>query len=303
MNDYGPRVESIRKEDNARVRAIVNGDQRATQEEQTQARIEKFRATEREEAARRQAVQEELLAASERQRKRDERKALSMSKARSTNRDRGAPVASRARMLEMSQPKQHHEAMHGAGTYGKCMHQRTNRVEFPQGRNGAAYAPGIDRDRYVPTSSSSKATQSRGAQAKTAERDATVRGIRAAHESADGHHRHQDVEDAARRAAMEQGDVAVDDDDNGSEGGSANGSRAPSVFSHASSNGPILATGVPHMGMHSEKPTTQQHLEAYGGSVAAPRVAGTDEHNLADLTLPEVTTRLVQMQQSRKPKK
>ncbi|EPY24389.1 hypothetical protein STCU_07205 [Strigomonas culicis] len=295
--------EAIRNEDNARVRAIVTVGEREREKAELQARIERFRAAEREEAAGRQAAQAELLAEAERYDKWQKRKELSVSKSRSANRDRTAPVATRSRLNELSQPRVHDEPMYGAGTYGKCMHQRTNRVEFPQGRNGAPYTPGVDRDRIVPTSSSS--TQHHHTPPRNVERDASIKEIARQHEASAGRQRHQDIEDAARRAALQQGDVTVDDSygDEGSEDGCADRGHAPSVFSHASSNGPILATGVPHMGLASEKPTTLHHLQAYGGSVGVPRAAREDEEKLDDLSLPEVTTRLVRMQHSQKTRK
>ncbi|KEG05736.1 hypothetical protein DQ04_18861010 [Trypanosoma grayi] len=75
-----------------------------------------------------------------------------------------------------------------------------------------------------------------------------------------------------------------------------NAQRTPSVFSHASSNGPIKALGTRHMETITTKPEVQQHLTLYrSGEASTPRVKRTVTP-FENMTLPEVTARLVRMQ-------
>lgn len=252
-------------------------------------------------------------------------------------------------MVRLSQPRPQVEPGYGSLMYGRCMQQRTRVVEFPEGRGGQRYCPGVDRDRRVPAPpanlhdtsaapwvgsySTQRHRRGRGSVVGSDEAGTVMSKVDAPQRTA--------VQEAARRAAVEaiaQSHMpCVEDGEEGSYnhvGSRSNGygeamdgaytSQAdryytegtpttdamhrntfdvedddvPSVFSHASSTGPIVAVGVQHMGMVSTKPQTQLHLSRYGGSMTAPRT--TQRHVVRDeeLTLPQLTARVIQSQRA-----
>ncbi|CAD2219742.1 hypothetical protein AGDE_12146 [Angomonas deanei] len=293
MNQYGAYVENIKKEESIRVNHILANRRRSAELEEQQKYAEAFHASEMAAAERRVAEQEELRAAVERQQRLEDRKARSQGKGRRAAGD--APKASKSRLLELSRPKERGEAMYGSGTYGKCMHQKTNRVEFPQGRNGAVYTPGVDRDRIVPFTSSQRRlgdssrnggkTNAQGVARRLSqeEREAIIDRIQESHKK---NVAFADAQAGPNRSTLNQEHDQDDDKD--------------SVFSHTSSNGPIKATGVPHMTMHSERDTTVRHLHNYGGSMTAPRAESKNTVDFDSMPLQEVTARIVRMQNSTK---
>ncbi|CCW62634.1 unnamed protein product [Phytomonas sp. EM1] len=228
-------------------------------------------------------------------------------------------VARGARLRQLAQAKKYPEPALCRHMYGRCMYQRGNVVEFPVGRNGACYSPGVDRDRIVPKRppmdvvrpwigsfsthwSSPEATWERAQEAyygkpvlprtvaTQAARMADLREIEAAHPEEAGHDKGEIADqcgittaDSRVRVAPINGEADVDD--------------VPSVFSHASSNGPISNTGANHIATSpfSTKQEVMEHLKTVGQSDQG-LPGGSVLSSTKGWTLPQLTYRVVMLQ-------
>ncbi|ORC88848.1 uncharacterized protein TM35_000152790 [Trypanosoma theileri] len=173
-----------------------------------------------------------------------------------------------------------------AGTAGCVMFPTARGIPMPEGRGGAPYTPGLDRHRIVPTQLQRTSQRSRAAAGAccpcaalpsvetTERRNAQQRGEEPSGTPAETATSVEEREDAAW---VEE--------------------RSPSVFSHTSSNAPIRALGTQHMNTISTKKEVQDHLRRYGGSMVPPKRGSRTATPFDDMTLPELTTRLVRMQQ------
>ncbi|RNF21803.1 uncharacterized protein Tco025E_03207 [Trypanosoma conorhini] len=288
--------EAIRKEDAQRVAFILR-----RREQQRAAEAE------REAQRRRREEEEERLAAEAEAARREAEQALESKKRRIS--------AKQQRLKELSTPVVHGGPLYGSGTYGRVMQPTSKGVPLPQGRAGAAYMPGVDRHRIVPRPPAADAhppwigsgtawmveeaeekAQRRHLFAPPRRDPATVRDRE---QYIDGIERHH-TRCASKAEADAQKETAAADAiemPTFREESPPETTRAPSVFSHASSNEPIKALGTQHMETVSTKEEVQRHLAAFGGRMAPPRRAAKPPTPFDDMSLPELTARLVRMQQ------
>ncbi|KPI84369.1 hypothetical protein ABL78_6576 [Leptomonas seymouri] len=329
-NHYANFVSAVQREDAARVNSIIQRRTNVPASELLRQREEAFRAYEAQQVAAEARARAEEEAALERRKRHDERQQRRIA-SRGRHNSLSAPeVATRrarlAHINQLAQPRLRPEAAYGNTTYGRVMHQRGCKVEYPVGRNNAVYTPGVDRDRIVPLrpvldgtslppwigsysthhglrerehiAAKQEAryycgtpTAPRSADAE-AKKQKTLQSIAAAYaadqEEGPQQAAPEDMPSTAsiHAAAAPHEDVAAEDE-----------ADTASVFSHGSSNGPIRATGNMHMCTSSTKEGVQLHLSLYGGAMTAPRARrDADQVSAKSLTLPELSLRLMKMQ-------
>lgn len=320
QNQYNNHTAFILKEDAARAAAIQQNreDAKAAESRQERLKTEQMQheaarieqaAADKEEAA---ALRQRRLAAEERatkkQRQQHRRAArhtqsnvigddpTKNTSQRRSNTHGGTQFTGSARVLTLTQPKQRDPA-YGSLMYGKCMYQRGETVQFPTGRNGQPYTPGIDRDRTLParpdttfkpwegsysTQRPSKASvehhadhqyylsQPKGASSeKQAARRDTIATLSAFHAPQDA--TLSENPSAERVCSSGENTVGHHRSASAASSRSSSSSSAPSVFSHCSSNGPIEATGTMHMVAEPRagKEQVSAHLKRYGGAMTA----------------------------------
>lgn len=338
-NQYANYASAIQREDAARVRSIVHRRSSVPEAEQLRQREEAFRAYEAAKAAEAVRAREEAEQSLEERKRHEERQQRRLATRGRHGSLTSAEAASHrvrhARMNELAQPRKPAALENGCGTFGCVMNARGSKAAYPTGRNGAAYMPGIDRDRIVPVrpalhnsaspppwigsySTRHGPREEVRAAAKEeaayycgkpiavprsasdeAARQQTLREIAAEHADAQQQQQQQEQEAAAERDSQ-QADAfaaaaAAAPYSDSADDGDDDG--AASVFSHGSSNGPICATGNEHVCTISTKESVLLHLSRYGGAMTAPHAQPTAKQAAAkDFTLPELSHRLVTMQ-------
>lgn len=324
QNQYSNFTSSIQREDAARVRDILRRRQVPTEADLFKERQEKFRAQERAaaaEAAYLRTVEEEAV---EKRRIHDEEQirctAKKVKRRSLTDAEKTLMRSRRAHLTQLAAPKKYTEPLYGSGMYGMCMHQQGHTVVYPTGRNGAVYCPGVDRDRIIPVPKEKIDTlppwigsysdhhgtrelkekadaradskyyingpRRHGDAEEEAIRQATLDRIAAAHAPASLSNESPPSSSPAKAEAttVDHFDFDVDDD-------------GESIFSHGSSNGPIAATGNPHLMTLSTKDSVSLHLTRYGGAMTAPRAKKPEGRpTLSELTLPQLRSRLFQIE-------
>ncbi|TPP52328.1 hypothetical protein CGC21_16615 [Leishmania donovani] len=299
-NQYSNFAAAIDRENAARVRSIVHRRKLPGEQEAQRQREEAFRAYERARADEVARVHAEEAEALERRRVKDERAQRRL--------------ATKTGMIGGAMP-----------------HQRGRDGKLPTvGRNGAVYCAGVDRDRIVPSRPALEGTVPpwRGSysthhgphkldaqMAKEAAayycahpapqrsasqqdmRQKTLQSIAAEHSM----EAQQDGADVGMAdASGEKGRSSAADAEQRHRMGSDNvDDETGSIFSHGSSNGPIVATGNMHLSTTSTKNSVQLHLSRYGGAMTAPRPRRPSKAASENLTLPELADRLVCIQMSK----
>lgn len=324
---HANHTATIRREDAARVADIVHRRSSTSDAEQLRQREVAFREYEAAQAAEAARVRTEAAAALAARKAQDERQ---------QQRRHGAPSpaemtarrARAARLTKLAQPRDRSDASLSGTACGCVVHPRGSTVTYPTGRNGAPYTPGVDRDRVMPArpalgsgttppwvGSYSTHHGPRGddalAAAAAREEAAYACGNPSPPRSAQEEGRRQKV--LRELAATMNADAQQPADTAGFAAAPAAPSQhaaaasfvgenegeedTASVFSHGSSNGPIVATGNAHMCTASTKESVQLHLSRYGGAMTAPRQPRTGQRVAVEtLTLPELSHRLVKMQ-------
>ncbi|KAK7197038.1 hypothetical protein NESM_000647700 [Novymonas esmeraldas] len=328
-NHYSNYASAIDRENAARVRSIVQRRQWPAEREAQRQREEEFRAYEQAQADEVARVHAEEAAALERRRIADERALHRLAtKTRRSSLTAAEVTVRRARHAHLSRlavPRQHHEAMYGAGMMGSAMpHQSGRNGALPTvGRNGAVYCAGVDRDRIVPPRPVMQGTtppwvgsysthhgphelEAQVAREEAAYYCANPAPQRSASEQAARQHTLHSIAAAHAAQQPDSGACSVDtmgeDDDAGVAETEPRRTAAPdddaaSVFSHGSSNGPIAATGNKHLSTSSTKDSVRLHLSCYGGAMTAPRPPRPPKTLASEsLTLPALADRLVRMQ-------
>ncbi|KAH9597127.1 hypothetical protein LSM04_003210 [Trypanosoma melophagium] len=173
-----------------------------------------------------------------------------------------------------------------AGTAGYVIFPTARGVPMPEGRGGAPYTPGVDRHRIVPTQLQRSQQQQRSRAAVAEYLHATIPSVDSM-ERRNGEQRDEETHGTSREIRGVEGGEYV----------ARNNERSPSVFSHTSSNAPIRALGTKHMNTISTKKEVQEHLRHYGGSMVPPIRGDRSVTPFDNMLLPELTTRLVRMQQ------
>jgi hypothetical protein len=333
-NQYANHAAAIQREDAARVRSIAHRRTSIPEAEQLRQREEAFRAYEAQQAVEAARAREEAAAALEARKRHEERQQRRLATEGRHGSLSPAEVAARrarhARLNELAQPRSYDTDGKGShSTYGCVMHPRRRTVTYPVGRNNAVYSPGVDRDRIVParpvvdgsgpsppwvgsySTHHGQREDERWAAKKEAdyyckktswhrtareevEKQKTLREVVAAHVA------EQSPQQRNASTAFAEGDgdqgVAASAATHRADG-DEDERDAVSVFSHGSSNGPIRATGNQHICTSSTKESVQLHFSQRGGIMAAPRPQRLAERIAAkDLTLPELSHRLVTMQ-------
>ncbi|TPP44999.1 hypothetical protein CGC20_12385 [Leishmania donovani] len=299
-NQYSNFAAAIDRENAARVRSIVHRRKLPGEQEAQRQREAAFRAYERARADEVARVHAEEAEALERRRVKDERAQRRL--------------ATKTGMIGGAMP-----------------HQRGRDGKLPTvGRNGAVYCAGVDRDRIVPSRPALEGTVPpwRGSysthhgphkldaqMAKEAaayycahpapQRSASQQDMRQKTlQSIAAEHSMEAQQDGAEvgmaDASGEKGRSSAADAEQRHRMGSDNvDDETGSIFSHGSSNGPIVATGNMHLSTTSTKNSVQLHLSRYGGAMTAPRPRRPSKAASENLTLPELADRLVCIQMSK----
>lgn len=330
QRDWDNYADRIRKEDNARVQAHFDNIQREEDKLDRDRKSRLFHQERLQEQARLEAEHAEYQAILEERRIREEcRRTGKPPPKKMTPAEKAAIAYNIARTKELAVPKANPQPAYGGMMYGRCMYQKTRKVEFPQGRSGQPYCPGVDRDRIIPqrpnpkdlppwigSYSSHHSILSEPMRRKAAEeeedyycRDApryTEEEKRARREVIDSMLRRMEQADAAEEGQSTPQAGTSSWDPNRQDFALPMGGRAndmddtPSIFSHADSNGPIVATGAQHMKYDSSRTEVDSHLRRYGGSMTGPRPPYAPDVFVKDMNLPELQERVVTLQRRAK---
>lgn len=323
-DNYGDRVA---KEDRARIQAHYDAEEKVKRRAQREADAAEFRQREAEEAQRleeEKAMYQAILS----QRKEDEERKRSGKQPlkKRTPAEKAAIAYNRRRTKELAVPKVDPQPQYGGTMFGKCMYQSTRRVEYPQGRAGQPYCPGIDRDRIIPARhdpselppwigsySSHNSILSEPMQRKMAAEEANYYCGAPQRTGAEDASRRAEIDailkgleaQEAREAVSETGVESPGSSEDHQHWSSVQQSRddkeddVTSIFSHAESNGPIVATGAKHLAYNSTRAEVSNHLRAYGGAITRPMHPYQPETHVKDMNLPQLQERVVQLQYQR----
>lgn len=330
QRDWDNYADRIRKEDNARVQAHFDNIHREEEKMERDRKSRLFHQERLEEQARLEAEHAEYQAILEERRIREERQRTGKPPPKKmTPAEKAAIAYNISRTKELAVPKTNPQPAYGGMMYGRCMYQKTRKVEFPQGRAGQSYCPGVDRDRIIPQRPNPKDLPPWiGSYSSHHSILSEPMRRKAAEEEEDYYYRdapqHTEEEKRARRRVIdamlqrmehaESEEIADDLPVPSQETSSGDPSRqdfppawgamdddTPSIFSHADSNGPIVATGAQHLKYDSSRAEVDSHLKRYGGSMTAPRPPYAPDVFVKDMNLPELQDRVVALQ--RRPKK
>lgn len=330
QQDWDVLTETIQKEDNARVRAVLDREDREAERVARIQREEEQHRKQQEEARKRQeedkAIWKEL--------QRRQRAAAGIAECKMSPEERAKRKRQKERTAELALPKVYAPPeIHNGLTYGMTMYPRPWHVDFPVGRCGKPYTPGVDRDRLVPPpndltrlppwvgnysshyGSHSQPWQRSAEEEKEKYYCSKIPPYRTAEEKS---RRHALLEDAIRaieekneedesskRAASSANGCRCYHHDAEKPGGTSHQTRstsnethksACSIFSHAESNGPIAATGAQHMEYSSSRAEVDDHLRKYGGALTGPSPGYHPKKYATEMNLPELQDRIIRLQ-------
>eukprot|EP00796_Vickermania_ingenoplastis_P003858 gene3858-2736_t len=333
--DYDNYADNIKKETSYRIQAHYDAIQRKEDAKERDRQAMLFHQREMDEQRRLAEEKAEYRAILEARKEEEERRRTGKTEKKMCPADKAAWEFHKRRIKALAIPKQNPQPAYGGMMYGRCMHQSSRYVEFPKGRWGQPYTPGIDRDRIIPkrpnpkdlppwigSYSSHKSILSEPMLRKNAEeeedyycgdfphRSGEAKKARRAH--IDAMLRRMDEDEAAAAvaqttatapqtssflpqfsdlapAADSRANVYDDDED------------TPSIFSHADSNGPIVATGAQHLAYNSTREEVDTHLRKYGGAMTAPKPEYNPDVWVKDMNLPQLQEHLFRLQH--RPKK
>ncbi|CCW65931.1 unnamed protein product [Phytomonas sp. Hart1] len=327
-NQYNNFTEFVRREDAARVKAILQRDQQQQQQSAVQSLEFQGEAIRRYADAQKDPYPTKIAkdGNGKPQRQSPTFKATHPCGLGTLERGQGPQkVARSSHLRRLAQPKKLPEGVHGKHMYGRCMYPCGNVVKFPIGRNGACYNPGVDRDRIVPERFSMDVTPPWVGSFSThriSPEDAWER-------AQDAYYGNsilpktgvaQVVEEASLRQfkasdreglyynneeAAAQCDVAATNPKkfNGVINVGDDVNDTPSVFSHALSNEPISNTGIKHIA--TSPCSTKGEVMEYLRTLTLPKTEvqsgkvlpfGSVLRSTKEWTLPELTYHVLMLQ-------
>lgn len=327
QSDWDVLTETIRKEDNGRVKAIFDREEREADRLARLQREEDIARGVKEEALRREEENRVLLQEIQKRRMDAAQPSKKLTPVEEAARER-----QKNRTTELAQPKERcPPALHNGLTYGMVMYPPPWHTDFPLGRCGRPYAPGKDRDRIVPPpkdlsrlppwvgSYSSHhgslsepwqryCEEERGRYYCSSPASRRVDGKRAALKESLGKMKTLEEEADRRRAAAAAAAAASacsgemhrnrgsQDGIDGGHVGNESPSSVESIFSHAESNGPIEATGAKHMEYSSSRSEVDDHLKKYGGAMTGKDVPYKPDVYVKDMSLAQLQDRIIRLQ-------
>lgn len=340
QSDWDAVTETIRKEDNARVKAAFDREER---EAQRVARIQREEALfrEKQEEVRRRGEEDQALWKEIEERRRHA--ALVAAGApypKLTPAQQAARKRQKERTAQLALPKVHAPSeLHNGLTYGMVMYPRPWHVDFPVGRCEKIYTPGVDRDRIVPPPKDlsrlppwegsysshydylSKPWQRYAHEEKEKYYCSTVPPYRTETEKRGKHamleetiRRIEEENDPSNKRGASSDQYCPCTNDEGRDGnagvqyrsGSSNSQQTQksmwSIFSHAESNGPIAATGAQHMEYSSSREEVEEHLKKYDGAMTGPSPPHNPKKYVTEMNLPELQDRIIRLQLMKKQK-
>lgn len=334
QSDWDVLTQTIRKEDNVRVRAIFDREEREADRLARLQREEDIARGLEEESARRKAEDQAMWQEIEKRRLEAAGPRKKLTPAEAAARER-----QKIRTAELAQPKERcPPELHNGLTYGMVMYPPPWHTDFPLGRCGRPYAPGKDRDPIVPPpkdlsrlppwvgSYSSHygslsepwgryCEEERGRYycsggSPSRRTDAANGGERALLKESLAKMKALEEEAERRRAAggaaagAASAYVKEKHRNGGNEDGEVEGghlgnetpSSVQSIFSHADSNGPIEATGAQHMMYSSSRSEVDTHLRKYGGAMTGKDVPYKPDVYVTDMSLAQLQDRIIRLQ-------
>lgn len=327
--DYDNYTRRIKKEDESRIQAFYNGLEKEEEERERERKRQQLEKQEQEEQIRLAEEKAEYRAILDARREAEERRIAHKTPIKKmTPAEKAALEYHHRRIKELAIPKRNPQPAYGGMMYGRCMYQKTRYVEFPQGRSGQPYLPGVDRDRIIPARpnpkdlppwigsySSHKSILSEPMMRKAKEEAANYYCKDAPYYTAEEKsERRSKINamlremDEADEAAWRAGHPTMDDPAPVTQYSDRNyydphpvEDDATSIFSHADSNGPIVATGAVHMEQYSTKQEVDSHLRRFGGAMTGPMQPYNPAVYVTGMNLPQLQERVVRLQH--RPKK
>lgn len=323
----GPRFEFITtnqctnhrafvcRENNERVRSIVSRRQAAIDAAEKDRMYADTQRQQQEEAEQRSAAAVQAARALRQRRLEAEQRKNNSIGAHETG-----PVTTitKEKIDRLAAPKKVREAAYGCMMYGRCMEQRGREVEFPLGRAGATYCPGVDRDRIVPARPDltklppwvGSYSTHRGfdrLQEVEAQMDEAFYLGGTIHKTPAELRERRMVIDEMQRAAWGADEAAALDSpkptgrETACDDDAADRDDLPSIFSHGSSNGPIADMGMQYLNTNTNHTVTRNEVQRHlsqRGERAKDRLARSQiqRPDVASLPLIDLTHRVVRLQ-------